>query len=186
MEIWKPVLGFEELYEISNLGNCRRIKRGKKFSAEDIVMAKNMFASGAKLKEVAAFLNTSITTVMSIKHGKTWNGDEHTRPLIPIAGTDQYFIFSFCKDGKYKRTMVHRAVWEAFNGPIPGRLEVNHINLDRQDNRLENLELLTHQENCQHAQSIYKAEGNYRNGRYKEHNTARKNKSIKHLQYEPT
>jgi hypothetical protein len=37
-------------------------------------------------------------------------------------------------------------------------LEVNHKNLKRDDNRLENLELLTHRENVQHAHDIYNAE----------------------------
>lgn len=25
-EIWKPVVGYEDLYEVSNLGRCKRIK----------------------------------------------------------------------------------------------------------------------------------------------------------------
>ena len=29
METWKPILGFEELYEVSDAGNVRRIARGK-------------------------------------------------------------------------------------------------------------------------------------------------------------
>jgi hypothetical protein len=62
------------------------------------------------------------------------------------------------KNGNYRRVSVHRAVWEAFNGPIAGRLEVNHKNLDRSDNRLENLELLTHQENVRHAHALYNAQ----------------------------
>lgn len=36
----------------------------------------------------------------------------------------------------------HRLVWEAANGPIPDGCHVHHINHDRTDNRLENLELL--------------------------------------------
>ncbi|MFN9974812.1 MAG: NUMOD4 domain-containing protein, partial [Phycisphaerae bacterium] len=29
METWKPILGFESLYEVSDFGNVRRIARGK-------------------------------------------------------------------------------------------------------------------------------------------------------------
>jgi hypothetical protein len=50
-------------------------------------------------------------------------------------------------------------VWEAFNGPIEGRLEINHKDLDRSNNRLENLEIVTHQQNLQHAIDAYKAKG---------------------------
>jgi hypothetical protein len=42
-------------------------------------------------------------------------------------------------------------VWEAFNGPIPDRLEVNHRNGNKRDNRLENLELVTRSQNMAHA-----------------------------------
>ena len=158
METWKPIVGFEGLYEISDHGNVRRVARGKKFTAEQIETAKQMLAVGAELKAVAEFLGTSITTAFSIKHGKTWAGDAKHRPIKPIVGSDFYLRVMACKEGQYKRIAIHRAVWEAFNGPIPGRLEVNHKNLDRADNRLENLELLTHQENVQHAHALYNAQ----------------------------
>ena len=156
METWKPILGFEGLYEVSDLGNVRRIARGKTLDPDKVAKAKEMLAAGATLKVVADFLSTSITTAFSIKHSKTWAGNTNHRPIKPIAGSDFYLRVMACKEGQYKRIAIHRAVWEAFNGPIPGRLEVNHKNLDRADNRLENLELLTHQENVQHAHNIYK------------------------------
>ena len=53
--------------------------------------------------------------------------------------------------GRRKTRNVHRLIWEAFNGPIPDRLEVNHRNGDKNDNRLENLELVTRSENMTHA-----------------------------------
>lgn len=46
---------------------------------------------------------------------------------------------------------VHRLVWLSFNGPIDKGLEVNHKNGDSIDNRLNNLELLTHTENIWHG-----------------------------------
>lgn len=46
-----------------------------------------------------------------------------------------------------KSYCVHRLVWEAFNGPIPEGMQVNHINEDKTDNRLENLNLMTPKEN---------------------------------------
>lgn len=44
--------------------------------------------------------------------------------------------------------LVHRLVWEVFNGPIPEGMTINHISEDKTDNRLDNLELLTMKENC--------------------------------------
>lgn len=46
---------------------------------------------------------------------------------------------------------VHRVVWEAFNGPIPAGLTINHLNGIPSDNRIENLELATLAENIRHA-----------------------------------
>ena len=158
MEDWKAMLGYEGLYEISNLGNVRRIARGKKFTAEQVKQAKQMLEEKATLKTVAAFLGTSITTVSSIKHGNTWVGDAESRPVKTKIGTDFYIYVTPSKDGKYVHRPVHRCVWEAFNGPIPGRLEVNHKNLNKQDNNSTNLELLTHRENCIHAHQKYAEE----------------------------
>jgi hypothetical protein len=117
-----------------------------------------MFAAGATLKEVAEFLRVSIPTAQSIKLGKTWVGDAGHRSCKTTL-LKGYLQVSLCKDAKYTRRAVHRLMWESFNGVIPGRLEVNHKNLDRADNRLENLELVTHQQNIQHAIDAYKSQG---------------------------
>lgn len=161
METWKPVLEFEDLYEVSDHGKVRRIARGKTLNAAKIPEAKQMFEHGATLKEVATFLGTSITTAHSIKLGKTWAGDSGYRPVkTPLL--KHYQIASLCRDSVYVRRSVHRLVWEAFNGPIPGRLEINHKDLDRTNNVLANLELTTHQQNIQHAIDAYKAKGLFR------------------------
>lgn len=48
----------------------------------------------------------------------------------------------------YKR--VHRLVYEAFMGPIPKGLIVNHIDGSKDNNSLSNLELITNSENIKH------------------------------------
>ena len=46
---------------------------------------------------------------------------------------------------------VHRLVLEAFVGQCPEGFECNHKNRDRSDNRLENLEWVTHIENLRNT-----------------------------------
>lgn len=68
------------------------------------------------------------------------------------AGTE-YQIINFMKeDGKKKTYRAHRLVLMAFN-PVENMdvLEVNHINGNKKDNRLQNLEWCTGSENQQHA-----------------------------------
>jgi len=158
METWNPVLGFEDFYEVSDAGNVRRSARSKTVDAEKVPRAKEMFDEGATVKEVAEFLGVSIPTAHSIKNGKTWVGDPRYRDVKPRADKHMYLYVDCVRSGKYDRRRVHRVVWEAFNGPIPGRLEVNHKDLDRTNNSLENLELLTHRENVNHAHAIYAKE----------------------------
>lgn len=49
---------------------------------------------------------------------------------------------------------MHRLIWETFNGEIPEGYEIDHINTIRTDNRLENLRLVSHKENCNNPISI--------------------------------
>lgn len=46
-----------------------------------------------------------------------------------------------------KKQLVHRLIWEAFNGPIPKGMQIDHINRVRTDNQLENLRLVTQTQN---------------------------------------
>lgn len=50
--------------------------------------------------------------------------------------------------------LMHRIIWETFKGKIPEGYEIDHINTIRNDNRLENLRLATHKENCNNPLSI--------------------------------
>lgn len=55
-------------------------------------------------------------------------------------------------DGKTKTMAIHRLVATAFLG-VPGDLHVNHINFCRTDNRVENLEYVTHAQNIAHSRN---------------------------------
>lgn len=54
-------------------------------------------------------------------------------------------------DKTRKQFMAHRLVLEAFIGPCPKGMETNHKNGIRHDNRLENLEWITHSMNVLHS-----------------------------------
>ena len=72
--------------------------------------------------------------------------------LKEIIDRDGYARVSLSLPGRGGRQhVVHRLVWEAFHEAIPKGLQINHINGRRQDNRLENLELVTCSENIRHA-----------------------------------
>lgn len=78
------------------------------------------------------------------KHYARWlrHGDANTLKKRPNGTgslrSDGYWEFTI--DGQH--WLEHRYVWTQANGPIPEGAIVHHINEDRGDNRLENLELV--------------------------------------------
>lgn len=62
-----------------------------------------------------------------------------------------YLGVEVCSGGKKSTLSAHRVVWEAFNGPIPPGMQINHKNGIKDDNRLSNLEVVTPSQNTRHA-----------------------------------
>lgn len=50
----------------------------------------------------------------------------------------------YADDGIVWQTKVHRVVWIVCNGEIPQGYEVNHIDENKDNNSIDNLELVTH------------------------------------------
>jgi hypothetical protein len=112
-EIWKPVVGYESLYAVSDQGRVKRVK---------------------------LYLNSK------------------KEPLTPVFDGKHYLRVSLSKNNKAKGFSIHRIVADAFIG-IPTGMVVNHLNGDKFDNRLENLEVCTFVENERHKWDVLKTGG---------------------------
>jgi hypothetical protein len=66
-------------------------------------------------------------------------------------GYPQVFLW---KDYRQHTIKIHRLVAEAFLGPRPPGAQVNHIDGDKTNNRIDNLEWVTNQENSWHAYRV--------------------------------
>ena len=104
METYKNIIGFNGVYQISNLGNVRNIKTNK--------------------------------------------------ILKPRIHTNGYLRVSLCINGLAKDYLIHRLVASTFiNNPL-NKSDVNHIDGNKQNNNLINLEWATRSENQKHAFAI--------------------------------
>lgn len=62
-----------------------------------------------------------------------------------------YPTVGLCLNGRNKTMAVHRLVAEAFLGRLPSGMNTNHIDGDKANSRLDNLEYVTISENHKHA-----------------------------------
>lgn len=77
------------------------------------------------------------------------------RPLAPVVKDGGYVSVSLSDGvGKPNQTLVHRFVWEYFKGPIPKGSTVDHIDEDKNNNKINNLQLLTRGENSRKGNRI--------------------------------
>lgn len=74
--------------------------------------------------------------------------------LGQIAGTktNESYINIMINRKSYR---LHRLIWIYHNGDIPDNMVIDHINGDVEDNRIENLQILTHTQNL-HKQKLSK------------------------------
>lgn len=121
-EIWKPIVGYENLYEVSNLGSVRSLER--------IVRCKsgNYEFQHRKEKTLKPVANTN----------------NHKKP------NTSYLRVRLYKDKKWSNLFVHRLVAEAFIPNPDQKPEVNHKDGNRHNNTVENLEWTTASENTLH------------------------------------
>jgi hypothetical protein len=72
--------------------------------------------------------------------------------LKPYILNTGYLMVNLYKNKIMKHCYIHRLIMLAFKGK--STLEVNHINLEKSDNRLDNLEYCTPKENINHAKNL--------------------------------
>ena len=78
--------------------------------------------------------------------------------LKPRKDAYGYLITEFSVEGKSSTVKLHRLVLDAFIGPEPNLL-CDHINGKRDDNRLENLRWVTHEQNLRNKHKCNGASG---------------------------
>lgn len=96
---------------------------------------------------------------VAARRSNRWSGGTKTIPCEPRRAehdTGTYFQVRVMRDRVRYYALAHRLVWRHFVGPIPPGMTVNHKNGNKQDNRLENLELATHSEQVLHARRVLK------------------------------
>lgn len=93
------------------------------------------------------------TDYSATKSGKIWS-NKRGKFLAPTKKKNGYLQVNLWKNGVMETHTVHRLVYEAFNGEIPYGMQVNHINENKTDNNLENLNLMNAKENCNHGSRL--------------------------------
>lgn len=73
------------------------------------------------------------------------------RSVKPWVGTTGYMTIKIYIDGKRKNKKLHRLIAEVFIPNPENKPEVNHIDGDKLNNHISNLEWCSHKENMAHA-----------------------------------
>ena len=110
---------------------------------EWISLSKYAFGSVAEFYEVSN-LGDIRSRTRKDKSGRSRKGK-----IIKPWTSRGYLIFSAYKDGKRKKVKVHQAVYYSFKGGKSTKFNmvIDHIDENKKNNRLDNLQLLTHFEN---------------------------------------
>lgn len=112
-EVWKDIDGFEGVYQISNLGRVKSLRRYRKSKLGKNVLIEETILNGA----------------------------------VDAYG---YKIIGLSKNGKSHRKKIHRLIAEAFIPNSENKPQINHIDGDKLNNSIENLEWCTSSENNLH------------------------------------
>lgn len=121
-EVWKPIEGYEGLYEVSNLGRIKSLRRD------------------------VAIPNPRLGTVGY----RTY--PERIKPCVE--NRHGYYQVTLSKEAKSRTLRVHRLVALAFIPNPDNKPYINHIDGNKKNNRVSNLEWCTASENNWHASLV--------------------------------
>ena len=104
-------------------------------------------------KDIKNYKNTyQVSNLGNIKslnrlHGTSGKIIKKEKILKPTKNKNGYYSVKL----RGKPFKVHRLVLETFNSIDDNKLEINHIDSNKANNKLENLEWVTHKQNMEHA-----------------------------------
>jgi len=100
-----------------------------------------------KIPNFSRYLASNYGRILSLNYKNSG-----ANKLINPTATDGYLQSMFLSDeGKYQTKKVHYLITLAFYGVRDLDLQVNHIDGNKLNNRIDNLEYITHSQNVQHA-----------------------------------
>lgn len=106
-----------------------------------------------KIKDFDDYYISELGDIFSRNYNKTGR-IKKLKPIKDKNNKNGYYVITLCKENKHYNKRIHRLVAEAFIPNPENKLEVNHKNGIKTDNRVENLEWATRKENEIHAYKI--------------------------------
>ncbi|QOV97160.1 HNH endonuclease [Rhodococcus pyridinivorans] len=129
-EEWRPVVGFEGRYEVSDLGRVRGVDRIDSLGRPVAGKIKPITYSGPKRNYASVQLATAETAAkLRIRLAREGKSDEDIEAAVQERR----------KSMRMLNRKVHRLVLEAFTGPCPDGMVGCHNDGDTTNNRLDNL-----------------------------------------------
>ena len=89
-----------------------------------------------------------------VRRARPGRGTYAGRPLKPVLMGMGYYVVNPVRNGKNVYTYIHVLVAAAFIGDRPDGMDINHIDGNKLNNHVSNLEYVTHRENMAHARRL--------------------------------
>lgn len=102
-----------------------------------------------QIKDYEQYYISDVGNVYSTKHNKM-------KKLKAGPNTGGYLMVALRKDNNYKQFLVHRLVAQAFIPNPENKPIVNHIDGNKQNNNVNNLEWCTYSENARYFLDVQK------------------------------